>query len=226
VRGELMLHIARLAAFPRDSLRRRWRTHRLLASGYPFQLVLLQLSHDAAVQDHSDFSSMRAFVEVCLSAFASEAPAHHKIVFKAHPLEDGREPLERCIRDCARKLGIENRTLFIPGGKLGPLLDRAASAVTVNSTAGQQALWRGLPLKALGRGVYGAFFAQPRAGNQATYRIFRQFLLETSQIAGGYYTQKGRANARRLVVDRMLAPNGPYAAGMDTARKALWLVSQ
>ena len=40
------------------------------------------------------------------------------------------------------------------GGKLAGLLSQARSAVTINSTAAQQALWRGLPVKAMGRSVY------------------------------------------------------------------------
>lgn len=236
VRTELALHITRLLRFPLDSVQRRLQTARLLVSGAPFHLVLLQLSHDASVQDHSDFSSMIAFAELCLREFAAHAPIHQKLVFKAHPLEDGREPLERVISEMAKKFGVQDRTVFIPGGKLGPLLDGAMSAVTVNSTAGQQALWRGLPLKALGRGVYcrhglvsnqslGAFFADPEPPDQRAYYVFRQFLLETSQIAGGFYTRKGRANARRLLVDRMLAPLGPYQARMPRKSKELRLVA-
>ena len=40
------------------------------------------------------------------------------------------------------------------GGKLAKILQQARSAVTVNSTAGQEALWRGIPLKLFGDAVY------------------------------------------------------------------------
>ena len=43
---------------------------------------------------------------------------------------------------------------YVRGGKLAALLDHARSAVTVNSTAGQQVLWRGLPIRAFGRAVF------------------------------------------------------------------------
>lgn len=230
VRQELGLHLRRLALFPFDSLQRRIRTRRLLHTGVPYHLVLLQLGHDASVRDHSNFASIGTFTDQCIAAFAKSAPKHHHLVLKAHPLEDGREPLEARIFAQADALGVADRVQYIQGGKLGQLLDRAFSALTINSTAGQQALWRGLPLKAFGRGVYcrselvsdqplAEFFQRPTPPDQAAYRVFRQFLLETSQVSGGYYTKTGRANARRQVVDLMLDPLDPYARRLQAARQ-------
>ena len=101
------------------------------------------------------------------------------------------------------------------------MLDNASTAVTVNSTAGQQALWRGLPLRAFGRSVYDKpelvshqpideFFANPRRPDLDAYMAYRQFLLQTSQFPGGFYTASGRADALRHVIDVMLANRDPY----------------
>ena len=87
-------------------------------------------------------------------------------------MESGRRALAREIAALAARHKIADRVDYVPGGKLAQLLDHARSAVTVNSTAGQQALWRGLPLKAFGKAVYDkpqfvsdlpleAFFAKP-----------------------------------------------------------------
>ena len=106
------------------------------------------------------------------------------------------------------------------GGKLARLLDHARSAVTVNSTAAQQVLWRGLPLKTFGRAVYAkpefvstqpmaAFFARPTRPDSRAYRDYRRYLLETSQIAGGFYSARGRRQLLRQVVDMMLARGRP-----------------
>ncbi|HAV07941.1 MAG TPA: capsule biosynthesis protein CapA, partial [Rhodobacteraceae bacterium] len=78
------------------------------------------------------------------------APKHHHLVFKAHPLEDGRAPLAQEIARLSAELGVAGRVHFLRGGKLAELLNQARSAVTVNSTAGQQVLWRGIPLKVFG----------------------------------------------------------------------------
>ena len=224
--AEWMLHCKRLLAYPGSLAQRRWSTRRLMRQGAPYHVALLQLGHDASVRHHSDIASMEAFIATVARGFASGAPAHHQLVFKAHPLEDGREPVGRIARKEAARAGISDRVWFISGGKLGPLLDHAISAVTINSTAGQQALWRGLPLKIFGRAVYGRpefvseqpiaqFFAEPVGPDVSAYRKFRQFLLETSQLTGGYYTVAGRRAAVRLAVDRMLRARDIYDTQAD-----------
>ena len=52
------------------------------------------------------------------------------------------------------KYGVADRVHYVRGGKLAQLLDEARSAITVNSTAAQQVLWRGIPLKTFGEAVY------------------------------------------------------------------------
>jgi capsular polysaccharide export protein len=135
-----------------------------------------------AFRDHGPFASQSDFVETVIEGFAAGAPAHHHLVFKAHPLEDGRTPLGTTSRGRAPPFGLQDRVHFVRGGKLAPLLDSARSAVTVNSTSAQQALWRGLPLKCFGAAVYDKpefvsdqpladFFADPQAPDSAAYRF-------------------------------------------------------
>ncbi|MCC0065316.1 MAG: capsule biosynthesis protein CapA, partial [Defluviimonas sp.] len=88
---------------------------------------------------------------------------------------------------------------------------------------GQQVLWRGLPLKALGRAVYSRpafvsqqaladFFADPAPPDAEAYRVYRRYLLETSQVPGGFYSRRGRSLLLGRVVDMVLAPDDPYDA--------------
>lgn len=221
LRRELALYLRRLLVLPLLAPERRWRERRLLASGKAYHLVLLQLAIDSSIRDHSPFDTCAEFVEHCLEAFAEGAPADHHIVFKAHPFEDGRERLEAFARRAARRLGLADRVIFLHGGKLGPLLDRARSAVTVNSTAGQQALWRGLPIAVHGDAVYDKpefirerdladFFRAPAPPDVQAYRDFRQFLLMTSQLRGGFYTGDGRRAAVAAAIPKMLDPLDPY----------------
>ncbi len=223
VAQEFRLHLRRLLMMPVHRLERWAATARVRFGGFPYHLVLMQLEHDASFRAHSDFASMTDFVTLCLDGFAAGAPRHHHIVFKAHPLEDGRTAVASTIRDTARRLGVADRVHFVRGGKLARLLDGARSAVTVNSTAGQQVLWRGLPLRAFGRAVYGKsefvssqplpdFFAAPRRPDQRAYRDYRHYLLETSQIPGGFYSARGRRYLMRQAVDMILAAEDPYDA--------------
>lgn len=238
VAREFQLYLKRLLTMPLTRVERFLETLRIRRGGYPYHLVLLQLEHDSSFRKHSPFASMGEFVDLVLDGFAEGAPGHHHLVFKAHPLENGQLPLRRMIAEAARRLGIADRVHFVPGGKLARLLDDARSAVTVNSTAGQQVLWRGIPLRTFGRAVYAKpefvsdqplpeFFALPTRPDSRAYKDYRRYLLETSQVPGGFYASRGRRQLLRQVVDMMLSPHDPYDAlrnGTAAPRQQLRLV--
>ena len=223
VTQEFRLYLRRLVLGPAIWADRVLATWRIKYGGFPYHLALLQLEHDSSFQQHSPFATMTDFLAQAIEGFARGAPTHHHFVFKAHPLEDGRVNLRREIRRLAEEHNVADRVHFVRGGKLAQLLDHARSAVTVNSTAAQQVLWRGLPLKVFGDAVYAKpefvstqplpeFFARPSRPDSRAYRDYRHFLLETSQIAGGFYSATGRRQLLRQVVDMMLAPEDPYEA--------------
>jgi len=220
---EFRLHFRRLLAIPLHAAQRRAATFHIRREGYVYHLALLQLSHDSSIQAHSTLKSMPDFIRLVVEGFAKGAPVHHHLVIKAHPLEDGRLPLRRITREASRDCGIAERVHFVRGGKLAGLLNFARSIVTVNSTAAQQALWRGLPVRAFGASVYrkpeftseqplAEFFANPWRPDAKAYRDYRHYLLETSQVMGGFYSTKSRRRLVRAVVDRVLAPEDPYDA--------------
>jgi len=207
--------------------------------GFPYHLALLQLEHDASFQAHSPFSTMTDFLDCVITGFASGAPPHHHLVIKAHPLEDGRAPIRRELRRLARAHGVAKRVHYVRGGKLAQLLDEARSAVTVNSTAAQQVLWRGIPLRTFGAAVYAKpefvsqkplpeFFASAERPDRRAYADYRRFLLETSQVAGGFYSARGRRQLLRQAVDMMLSEDDPYDAlrlGTAAPRQQLRIVT-
>lgn len=236
---EFLLYLRRLALMLPHRWERMLATRAIQRGGFPYHLVLLQLEHDASFQMHSPFKSMAEFLAVVMEGFARGAPAHHHIVFKAHPLEDGRAPLAREIKRLAAHHGVGARVHFVRGGKLAALLNHARTAVTVNSTAAQQALWRGLPLKCFGAAVFAKpefvsdlplaeFFANPPRPDSRAYRDYRHFLLETSQVQGGFYSERGRREVLRQIVDMMLQAADPYdalAMGRPAPRLHLRIVS-
>lgn len=235
---ETALYTKRLLLMPFLWLDRIIATFRIKHGGYPYHIALLQLEHDASFQMHSPFTRMEEFLTIVLEGFAKAAPRHHHLVFKAHPLENGRSPLRRIIKRLAATHGVSARVHYLRGGKLAQVLDHARTAVTVNSTAGQQVLHRGIPLKVFGKAVYAkpefvsdlpieVFFAQPERPDNRAFKDYRRFLLETSQIAGGFYSSKGRRQLSRQVVDMMLDPHDPYDAlrsGKPAPRQQLRIV--
>lgn len=223
VAQEFRLYLKRLVLMPTQAIDRRIATWRIRHGGFPYHLALLQLEHDSSFQMHSPFGTMRAFLETVVDGFARGAPPHHHLVVKAHPLEDGRVPIRRDLRQLARQFGVADRVHYVRGGKLAQLLDEARGAVTVNSTAAQQVLWRGIPLKTFGAAVYAKpefvstkpirdFFAGAERPDQRAYKDYRRYLLETSQVPGGFYSSTGRRQLLRQTIDMMLAAEDPYDA--------------
>ena len=239
VTKEFQLYLKRLLLMPAHAVERRSATWRIRRGGFPYHLALLQLEHDSSFQQHSPFSTMTEFLSEIIKGFASGAPRHHHLVVKDHPLEDGRTSVRREVHRLAKSHGIANRVHFVRGGKLARLLNEARSAVTVNSTAGQQVLWRGIPLKVFGRAVYAKpelvsdqplcdFFAAANRPDSNAYKDYRRFLLETSQVPGGFYSTRGRRQLLRHVVDMMLSAEDPYDAlksGSAAPRQQLRVVN-
>lgn len=238
VRKEAVLYTKRLLLMPYIAINRWIATRRIRYGGFPYHLVLMQLEHDSSFQAHSGFSRMEEFLSVVMEGFAQGAPQHHHLVFKAHPLENDRSPTRRILKRLAKEQGVQGRIHYVRGGKLARLLDHARTAVTVNSTAAQQVLWRGIPLKVFGKAVYSKpefvseqplseFFANPARPDSRAYRDYRRFLLETSQVPGGFYSARGRRQLMRQVVDMILSPEDPYdalAAGKVPPRQPLRIV--
>ncbi|WP_323007965.1 capsular biosynthesis protein [Pseudorhodobacter sp.] len=236
---EFLLYCKRLVLLPVHRWDRMLASFRIKHGGFPYHLVLLQLEHDSSFQMHSPFSTMTEFLDLVMEGFAKGAAPHHHLVFKAHPLEDGRVPVAKELKRLASLHGVTGRVHFVRGGKLAALLNHARSAVTVNSTAAQQVLWRGLPLKVFGAAVYAkpefvssqplnVFFSHPTRPDSRAYRDYRHYLLETSQVPGGFYSSRGRRELLRQVVDMMLLPDDPYdalAKGSAAPRQQLSIVN-
>lgn len=239
VAQEFRLYLQRLFLMPIQAVDRRIATMRIRYGGFPYHLALLQLEHDSSFQAHSPFTTMTEFLETVIAGFAEGAPPHHHLVVKAHPLEDGRVPVRSELRRLARNYGVFSRVHFVRGGKLAKLLDEARSAVTVNSTAAQQVLWRGIPLKTFGNAVYAKpefvstkplrdFFTMAERPDRKAYTDYRRYLLETSQVAGGFYSASARRQLLRQAVDMMLSPEDPYDAlvsGTAAPRQQLRVVT-
>jgi capsular polysaccharide export protein len=95
-----------------------------------------------------------------------------------------------------------------------------------------------LPLKTFGAAVYAKpefvsvqslpdFFSHPTRPDSRAYRDYRHYLLESSQVPGGFYSSLGRRELLRQVVDMMLQTEDPYdalSAGNAAPRQQLRVV--
>ncbi|MEO0749094.1 MAG: capsule biosynthesis protein CapA, partial [Pseudomonadota bacterium] len=72
------------------------------------------------------------------------------------------------------------------------------------------------------------FFSLAERPDRRAYGDYRRYLLETSQIAGGFYSARGRRQVLRQAVDLMLSEEDPYdalVAGTAAPRQQLRAVT-
>ena len=112
---------------------------------------------------------------------------------------------------------------MIDGGKLAYLAKHARGAVSINSTACQVSIRRGVPTKVLGRAIYNhrtivasgsleEFFSNPQPPDVEAYNLFRRFLLLTVQINGNFYSRAGIELALDPLVEKLFAKIDPTDA--------------
>jgi capsular polysaccharide export protein len=178
----------------------------LVRSASPFFFLPLQLGSDAQILDHSCFESMIGVLELVMASFAKHAPSETKLIIKNHPLDTGQVNYARVIRDLSERFGLTGRVHFIETGDLNILMGNARGTVTVNSTVGAISLGLNCPTIALGAPIYDLpgltsqggldrFWCEPELPDAALFRCFRNTVIHTTQINGGFYSREGIALA-------------------------------
>lgn len=195
----------------------------LIAQGTRFYFLPLQLDGDFQVRDHPTLNSMRALLEHVLQSFAQNAPRDTALLIKNHPLDSGAVNLEKLVAKLVRDLGLQQRVLYMEGGDIERITRRAAGTVTLNSTVGAVALSQACPTLALGNAIYNMpgltdqnglenFWHRPAEVDLIRFNQFKQVVIATTQINGGFYSPEGIALAVKNSVDVLLAAQSPLQA--------------
>jgi len=199
--GERSRHLRKLARF--------------LDHGQPFFVFPLQLESDSQLTVHSDFETIGEVLEEVLASFSRHAPTDCYLVIKCHPLDNDLTPRGRQVSTLASRHHVTDRTIFVDGGHLPTLLDRARGVVTVNSTVGLTALKEGRPVKALGRAIYNfeglasqqslaEFWSSPRKPCLSTVEAFVRVLRARCVIRGSFYSEEGISLAVQEAADLLM----------------------
>jgi capsular polysaccharide export protein len=170
----------------------------LLQSGKPFYLLPLQLNSDAQIRDHSRFADMDAVIEHVMESFVRYADTDACLLIKNHPLDTGLAHHARTIAKVATCLSMADRVLYLESGDLGLLLRHARGCVTVNSTAGIEALRLGCPTITLSDPIYNLpgltfqgglddFWRKGEKPDAELFCRFRRVVMRATQVDGGFY---------------------------------------
>lgn len=196
----------------------------LVENNTPFFILPLQLEGDFQLRRHSPYGSFAEVIDLVLASFAGSAPPPAHLVLKSHPLDVGYENWPKVIGEAVQRHGLEDRVHFLDGSNLGALFKHASGLVTLNSTAGLEALQSGLPVKTLVPAHYDiagltsgvsleAFWTKPEKPDPALLEAFLRAIAGTIQVRGSIHNREGvpvaAANIARRILDRSLnEPDG------------------
>jgi capsular polysaccharide export protein len=213
-------HARRFAAYPFHASRDRELLDRLKHETAPIFLLPLQLESDVQIRHYSPFPTMEALIGHVMGSFARHAPPDSRLVIKNHPLDPGFVNYARLVARLRREMGVAGRVDYVDTGDASALNPRARGIVTVNSTVGMSALMLGRPAIVLGKAVYSLpgltfqgplddFWGETPAPDAELFRLFRNTVIHTTQIHGGFYTPESVALAARNCRRLLLAERSP-----------------
>ncbi|WP_274217130.1 capsule biosynthesis protein [Pseudovibrio exalbescens] len=180
-------------------------------------LFPLQLEGDYQIRAKSDFGSMLPALEVILRSFATCAPHDANLVIKEHPLDAGFEKWPDQVARLSAELGCAQRVHFVRGGAMAQWLKVVQGVVTVNSTAGLEAMLEGVPVKALSSPIYcfegltdqqplHDFWRAPCAPSSALLADFVRLLKKRTQVKGAIHNAAGLETAVKSFVTKLSEP--------------------
>lgn len=188
----------------------------LIRNDKVFYLLPLQLDSDAQIREHSQFGNMAELLAVVMASFAHNASAESMLVVKNHPLDPGLVHHEATALALARQFDIEQRVVFLETGHMPTLLANVTGVITVNSTVGGSALLHACPTIALSQPIYAipgltfqgpldAFWRDHQRPDMTLFHHFRNTVIHTTQVNGGFYSRQGISMAVDNSISRLLA---------------------
>ena len=210
--------LARLSTAPHRRYRAKRAYREVVDSMDAFFLLPLQVEGDYQVIAQSPYRGVVDGLREILFSYAAHAPENVRLVVKAHPLDNGATNWRGVLRDLARDAKIDPRRLvFLDGGRLDALLRRASGVVTINSTAGLEALRAGVPVKTLAPALYdidgmtdhaplSRFWSAPEKPDPTLVDAFIRALAASTQMRGTIHNTAGLDAAVSSITARLLAP--------------------
>lgn len=198
---------------------KRWKNHSRLAQNrrvihgwmaksrqHPIFVVPMQIEADYQVRAYSKYPNLVAMLEEVVESFGSHAPPEARLMIKLHPMDPGFRAWGSIISRAAARSGATNRVVFVENGSFEFLVKRCAGVVTVNSTAGVNAIKAGKPVKTLGQAIYDipgltfqgpleGFWMNPGRPDPVLARSYIKALAACIQVKGGFFSESGLASA-------------------------------
>ncbi len=207
------------ARCPAVRLAARLGERRMLGGPGPLYLFPLQREGDAQIRFWSPFHSLADATESVIASFARGAPPAARLIVTSHPLDNGLLPWRRIIRRSARRHGVAGRVHHLAERPQAPPLAASRGVVTVNGTAGLQALREGKPVATLGTALYDMpgltwqgeldrFWSEATPPDMELVDALRRVLAAHCLIRGGFFDEDQIRVAVDNAVERMTLRRG------------------
>ncbi|MEM8838057.1 MAG: capsular biosynthesis protein [Pseudomonadota bacterium] len=187
----------------------------LKSKNAPYFVFALQLNGDFQLRDHSPFNSMAQAIDFVAKSFSANAPEETVLVLKPHPLDFRQKMLRAAISKAERDYGLAGRILMVEDIPIKALCEQASGFVTVNSSAGMEALSVGTPAMTIMptiydvegltfRGPLDAFWTTADKPDPSLYDALCRAMAVTIQVRGTIYNDEGRIVAAKAIADRLV----------------------
>ncbi|PVB63527.1 capsular biosynthesis protein [Labrenzia sp. 011] len=226
---------ARLLRQKKRTARAEREMEALRKTGSSYFVVPIQLEGDFQLRRHSPYRSFSQVLEIIFHSFADSAPEEAHLVLKSHPLDVGFEDWFGVSSALARTHGLSARMHYLDGGGLSKPFEAATGVVTLNSTAGLEALQAQVPVKTLvpahydiegltHQGDLSSFWNEPHKPDQSLLEAYIHALAATTQVRGSIHNRQGVIVAARNIADRIarreLNPLGAFVEPPPRLEKA------
>ncbi len=188
---------------------------RVIGQRQVFFVLPLQLEGDFQIRAHSPFQGQLSGLDHIVGSFSRHAPRSSQLLVKSHPLDNGLERWGRTVGRIAERYDVADRVHFLDGGNLAELWPQASGLVTINSSAGLEAVLARVPVKTLGPAIYDVpglthqgdldgFWQAPAPPDAQLARDFVRALTATVQVRGTLYSRTGLDAAVTNMAERIL----------------------
>jgi len=180
----------------------------------PYFVMALQLEGDFQLRDHSPFDSMAEGIEHVVQSFAVHAPKEATLVLKLHPHESNRYNLIKKISQIANLHNLTNRISTIENIPITKLCEKASGFITINSSAGFEALAARCPSYTICKTIYSIegltfqgtiddFWKQKTQPDMTLLNDLRKALYYSIQVRGTLYNKNGRNDAALAIARKL-----------------------
>ncbi|MEO1491823.1 MAG: capsular biosynthesis protein [Pseudomonadota bacterium] len=198
----------------------------------PRFVFALQLEGDFQLRDHSPFAGVAATVDHVVQSFADKAPGGSVLVLKPHPHEFARSQLLASIEIARTRHGLGDRMVVVEDQSITALCAGALGFVTVNSSAGIEALATGCPVHCIMPTIYDvpglthqggldAFWSDAAAPDADLFHGYRRAVAVALQVRGTIYDREGCRTAAHAVAERIMTRCASKAGALGPSRHRL-----